>query len=126
MNATLDEYLENECLSLNYLQHFHVTIQNRVEYIYKSFQALERFESYREVIMMTRGAPSTGIFSLFGLFSDSGSENITVDLLRHIDTLIRDMPAQLNEIECRAELSLPMLKHISDINLKIKEPVLIL
>ena len=52
MNAVLCDYVENECLSLSYLQRFHVSIQNRVEIIYRVFQQLERFETYREVIMM--------------------------------------------------------------------------
>jgi hypothetical protein len=44
MNAVLCEYVENECLNLSYLQQFHVTIQNRVEVIYRTFQQLERYE----------------------------------------------------------------------------------
>jgi len=39
---------------------------------------------------------------------------------------MRQIPAQLHEIESRAELSLPLLKHVTDINLKVKEPVLVL
>ena len=58
------------------------------------------------------------------VFGDNS--NNPVEILRHIDTLLREMPQQLNEISMRAELSLPMLKHISDVTIKIKEPILVL
>ena len=51
---------------------------------------------------------------------------MNIDLVKYIDVLIRQIPFQLNEIEYRAELCLPILKHITDVNIKVKEPILIL
>ena len=94
--------------------------------IYQVFQQLERYEVYREVIMIQKPQTNSGIFSLFGLLgSDAGSNN-NVELLKQVDSLLRHIPFQLNEIESRADLCAPMLKHISDIQVKVKEPVLIL
>jgi hypothetical protein len=53
-------------------------------------------------------------------------ENMNLDLVKYIDYEIRHIPRLLNEIESRAELCLPILKHITDINIKIKEPILVL
>ena len=115
MNAILCEYTEQACLNLSYVQRFHTTVQNRVEMIYQVFQQLERYEVYREVIMIQKPQSNSGIFSLFGLLgSDSGSNN-NVELLKQVDSLLRHIPFQLSEIESRADLCSPMLKHITDI-----------
>ena len=92
MNGILDDYTEHECLNLIYLQSFHISIQNRVEFIYKTFQELERFETYRDVIMMQKVTTHGGLLSLFGFFNDSANENHTIDLLKMIDMLLRNIP----------------------------------
>ena len=66
----------------------------------------------------------TGILSMFGFYSEQ--QNCSVEILKQIDALLREMPEQLTEIETRADLSLPILKHVSDISVKIKEPILVL
>lgn len=95
LNSILCEYVEHECLSLNYLQKFHVSIQNRVEIIYRSFQQLERFEVYREVIMMQNAqANSQGFLALFG-YSSGDTDSFNVELLKEVDRLMRAVPFQI-------------------------------
>jgi len=75
--------------------------------------------------MMQKPSANQGWFSFLGFF-ETVQENHNIDLLKHVDHLIREIPSQLNMIESRAELCLPILKHVTDINIKIKEPILIL
>lgn len=93
MNGILCEYSEQEILNLYYLQKFYTSIQNRVEYIYGTFQQLERLEVYREVIMMQKPLTlMTSILYIFGLSNGYSGDSLNVDLLREIDRLIRMVP----------------------------------
>lgn len=76
-------------------------------------------------MMQNAQTNSQGFLALFG-YSSGDSDSFNIELLKEVDRLIRAVPFQIQEIEHRAELSLPMLKHISDMQVKIKEPILIL